>query len=164
MRFSVGFLCFSPQKKQGKEDQGRDAKPNLFCQAPCPFVPEALHQAPLGRWWDLPSRPAWRHRPGNPLSDQPTDVLFPLQPPPPPIPTNPPGHPTREGLTSVHFGSNWLRSGPFGSVLAPFRVRFGSVSGPLDGVGVGSVRGASVREKNITRPTQEPTPSHHFGS
>ena len=41
------------------------------------------------------------------------------------------------------FGSVWLC---FGSVPGPF----GSVSGVLGGVGVGSVRGASVREKNIT--------------
>ena len=39
---------------------------------------------------------------------------------------------------------------PFGSVSGLFRVRFGSVSGVLGGVVVGSVRGASVREKNIT--------------
>ena len=82
-----------------------------------------------------------------------SDILFPLQPPPLPIPTNPPGHPTREGLISVHFGSVWLRSAPFGSVWlrfgsvpGPFRVRFGV----LGGVVVGSVRGASVREENIT--------------
>ena len=35
----------------------------------------------------------------------------------------------------------------FGSVLGPLRVRFGV----LGGVGVGSGRGASVREKNITK-------------
>ena len=74
--------------------------------------------------------------------------FFPYNPHPlpPRIPTNPPGRPTREGLISVHFGSVWLRSGPFGSV----RLRFGSVSCPVGGVGVGSVRGASVREENIT--------------
>ena len=60
---------------------------------------------------------------------------------------NPPGRPTREGLISVHFGSVWLR---FGSVSGLFRLRFRSVSGVLGGVVVGSVRGASVREKNIT--------------
>ena len=41
------------------------------------------------------------------------------------------------------FGSVWLR---FGSVSGPFRVSFGV----LGGVRVGSGRGASVREKNIT--------------
>ena len=80
-----------------------------------------------------------------------SDILFPLQPPPLPIPTNPPGRPTREGLISVHFGSVWLRSAPFGSVSGLFRIRFGSVSGVLGGVVVGSVKGASVREKNITK-------------
>ena len=52
---------------------------------------------------------------------------------------------------------NSLISVYFGSVSAPFRVRFGSVSGPfwvrirvLGGFRVGSGRGASVREKNIT--------------
>ena len=45
-----------------------------------------------------------------------SDFLFPLQHPTPPIPTNPPGCPTREGLISVHFGSVWFRPGPFGSV------------------------------------------------
>ena len=79
-----------------------------------------------------------------------SDILFPLQPPPLPIPTNPPGRPTREGLISVHFGSVRLRSAPFGSVSGLFRVRFGSVSGVLGGVVAGSARGASVREKNIT--------------
>ena len=79
-----------------------------------------------------------------------SDILFPLQPPTPPHPDTPPGRPTREGLISVHFGSVWLRSAPFGSVWGLFRVRFGSVSGVLGVVVVGSVRGASVREKNIT--------------
>ena len=37
--------------------------------------------------------------------------------------------------------------GPFESVSGPF----GSISGPLGGVGVGSGRGASVREKNVSR-------------
>ena len=37
-------------------------------------------------------------------------------------------------------------SGPFGSVSDPFRVRFGC----WGGVGVGSGRGASAREKSIT--------------
>ena len=67
--------------------------------------------------------------------------FFPYNPHPPPIPTNPPGRPTREGLISVHFGSVWLRSAPFGSVwlrLAPFRVCSGSVSGPFRGCWVGS--------------------------
>ena len=71
--------------------------------------------------------------------------------PPPPIPTNPPGRSTREGLIlpvrlrAGPFGSVWLR---FGSVSGPFRVSFGV----LGGVGVGSGRGASVREKNFTTP------------
>ena len=82
------------------------------------------------------------------------DFLFPLQPTCPPIPTNPPppDHPTPASLISVHFGSI---SGPFWLRLFPFRVRFGSVSGPcwalfgvLGAAGVGSGRGASVREKN----------------
>ena len=71
-----------------------------------------------------------------------SDILFPLQPPPLPIPTNPPGRPTREGLISVHFGSVWLRSAPFGSVWlcfgsvpGPFRVRFGGVGLGRGGVG-----------------------------
>ena len=62
---------------------------------------------------------------------------------PPPIPTN-----QRDWLRSI--------SAPFRSVSGPFRLRFGCVSGPfrvrfgvLRGVGVGSGRGASVREKNI---------------
>ena len=38
------------------------------------------------------------------------------------------------GSVSAPFGSVWLR---FGSVLAPFRVCFGSVSGPFRGVGWG---------------------------
>ena len=76
----------------------------------------------------------------------------PCNPPaPPPIATNPPpSHPMQRAKKSpfrVHFG--------------PFRVRFGSVSvrfgrlpaslEVLGGVGVGSGRGGSVREKNITR-------------
>ena len=40
-------------------------------------------------------------------------------------------------------------SGPFGSVSGLLRVRFGFVSGCWVGVGVGSGRDASVREKNI---------------
>ena len=66
-----------------------------------------------------------------------------------------------ETLLHVRFGVlvtsvvPWLpSSAPFGSVSGLFRVRFGSVSGPLGGVGVGSVRGASVREQNITRQMQ----------
>ena len=62
-----------------------------------------------------------------------SDFLFPLQPPHPPYPDKPPGCPTPKSLISVHFGS----------VSAPFRVRFGV----LGGVGVGSGRGASVRER-----------------
>ena len=82
--------------------------------------------------------------------------LFPYNPPTPPAPTNPPPVPPRKaefcpisapfGSVSAPFGSVWLR-------LAPFRVCFGSVSDPFRGVGwvgVGSGRGASVREKNIT--------------
>ena len=71
-----------------------------------------------------------------------SDILFPLPPPPLPIPTNPPGRPTREGLILVHFGSVWLRSAPFGSVWlrfgsvpGPFRVRFGGVGWGRGGVG-----------------------------
>ena len=71
-----------------------------------------------------------------------SDILFLLQPPPLPIPTNPPGRPTREGLISVHFGSVWLRSAPFGSVWlrfgsvpGPFRVCFGGVGWGRGGVG-----------------------------
>ena len=82
--------------------------------------------------------------------------FFPYNPPPPlPRQTPRPSHPEKLdfgpfrlrlalfGSVSAPFGSVWLR---FGSVLAPFRVRFGV----LGGVGVGSGRGASVREKNIT--------------
>ena len=86
--------------------------------------------------------------------------FFPYSPPTPPYPDKPPARPTPKSLISVHFGSVWLRfgcvrlrfgsvSGLFragGSVSGPFRVRFGV----LYGVGVGSGRGASVREKNIT--------------
>ena len=63
-----------------------------------------------------------------------SDFLFPLQPPPPPRQTPFPSHPEK-----LDFGPLRLR-------LAPFRVRVGL----LGGVGVGSGRGASVREKNIT--------------
>ena len=72
----------------------------------------------------------------NTRNPQGSDFLFPLQPPPPPIPTNPPGRPTQ----SACFGPFRLRFGPFVSVwlrLAPFRVCFGSVSGPFRGVGWG---------------------------
>ena len=69
------------------------------------------------------------------------------------IPTNPAPVPPQK----LDFGPFWLRFGPFQVRLAPFRVCFGSVSDPfrvrfgvLGGVGVGSGRGASVREKNIT--------------
>ena len=68
-----------------------------------------------------------------------------------PHPKQAPDRPTRGGLISVHFGSIWLRSGPFGSVSGLFRVRFGV----LGGVGVGSWRGASVREKNITNQVDQ---------
>ena len=54
-------------------------------------------------------------------------------------------------MNSVHFGSVSVVSGPFGSVSGLFRVRFGVLGEVLGGVGVGSGRGASVREKNITR-------------
>ena len=64
-----------------------------------------------------------------------SDFLFPLQTPPPPIRQTPrPSHP------------RGLDFSPFQIRLAPFRVRFGV----LGGVAVGSGRGASVREKNIT--------------
>ena len=72
-----------------------------------------------------------------------SDILFPLQTPTPPHPDKPPRPSHPRGLD---FGPFRLRLAPFGSVwlrLAPFRVCSGSVS-------VGSVRGASVREKNIT--------------
>ena len=79
-----------------------------------------------------------------------SDFLFPLQPPHPLPRQPPPARPTAKSLISVHFSSV---SAPFGSV----RPRFGSVSGlfrvrfrVLGGLGVGSGRGASVREKNIT--------------
>ena len=65
--------------------------------------------------------------------------------PPPPDKPPPPSH-----LRGLDFGPFRLCLAPFGSVwlrLAPFRVCSGSVSGPLGGVVVGSVRGASVREK-----------------
>ena len=88
-----------------------------------------------------------KNAPSNPY---PSDILFPLQPPPLPTPTNPPRPSHPRGLD---FGPFRLRLAPFGSVwlcLAPFRVCSGSVSGVLGGVVVGLVRGASVREKNIT--------------
>ena len=72
-----------------------------------------------------------------------------------PIPTNPPQPSHPRGLD---FGPFRLRLAPFGSVLGRFWVCFGSVSGVLGGVGVGSVRGTSVREKNIT--TLEPFSYH----
>ena len=83
-----------------------------------------------------------------------SDFLFPLQPPTPPPPSRQtpwPSHP-REldfGPFRVRLGLFWVC---FGSVSGLFRVCFGSgsVSGPfrvLGGVGVGSGRGASVREK-----------------
>ena len=75
-------------------------------------------------------------------------ILFPLQHPRPPIPTNlPPLTPPKKRPFRVRFG--------------PSRVRFGSVSigflaslGVLGRVGAGSGRGGSVREKNIN--TQNP--------
>ena len=77
--------------------------------------------------------------------------FFPYNPNPPPQPDKPPGRPTpREldfGPFRVCFSPFQVRLGSvFGSVwvrLGPFRVRFGV----LGGVGVGSGRGASVREK-----------------
>ena len=68
----------------------------------------------------------------------------PLHPDKPPRPSHP-----REldfGPFRLRFGPFPVRLAPFGSVLGLFRVRFGV----LGGVGVGSGRGASVREKNIT--------------
>ena len=58
-----------------------------------------------------------------------SDFLFPLQPLTPPLPRQPPrpSHPQK-----LDFGPFWLR-------LAPFRVCFGSVSGPFWGVGWGQV-------------------------
>ena len=82
-----------------------------------------------------------------------SDFLFRLQPPPPPIPTNPPAVPPQRacfGPFRLRFGPFRVRFAPFGSVSGLFRVRFGSVSGPLGGVGVGSGGGASVKEKNIS--------------
>ena len=82
------------------------------------------------------------------------EVSFSLTTPQPPIPrqTPRPSHPEK-----LDFGPFWLRLAPFRLRLAPFRVCFGSVSGAfwvlfgvLGGVGVGSGRGASAREKNIT--------------
>ena len=86
-----------------------------------------------------------------------SDFLFPLQPRRHPHPDQPPGRPTPESL--IHFGSIL---GPFRSVSGPFRsvsgqfgsvwVRFGSVSGSFRVCfGVGSGRGASVREKNSSK-------------
>ena len=78
------------------------------------------------------------------------------------MPTNPP--PARPHPRGLDFGAFRLRFdpfldrlAPFGSVSGLFRVRFGV----LGGVGVGSGRGASVREKNITmlRPPHEVSPS-----
>ena len=62
--------------------------------------------------------------------------FFPYNPHPSPSRQTPrPSHPKK-----LDFGSV---SAPFGSVSGPFRVRFGV----LGGVGVGSGRGASVRER-----------------
>ena len=61
--------------------------------------------------------------------------FFPYNPPPPqPRQT---ARPTPKSLISVHFGSVWLRFGSIWLRLAPFRLRFGSVSGPFRGVGWG---------------------------
>ena len=56
-----------------------------------------------------------------------------LTTPPPPLPRQTAARPTAKSLISVHFGS--------------VRLRFGSVSGPLGGVGMGSGRGASAKGK-----------------
>ena len=61
-------------------------------------------------------------------SQRTSDFLFPLQPPVPPWPCHPRG---------LDFGPFRLRLALFGSVLAPFRLCFGSVSGPFRGVGWG---------------------------
>ena len=62
--------------------------------------------------------------------------FFPYNPPNPPTPTNPPPVPPRKawflGPFRLRFGSIWLR-------LALFRLCFGSVSGPFQGVGWGRV-------------------------
>ena len=90
-------------------------------------------------------------------------------PPTPLHPDKPPGRPTPESLISVHFGSVPVRfgsvpvrfgsvSGPFRSVSGPFQVRFSSVLGCW----VGSGRGASAREKNITSLGSHATPSWPF--
>ena len=76
-------------------------------------------------------------------SNEGSDFLFPYNPhPPPPHPDNPPlpSHPR-----GLDFGPFRLCLAPFGSVWR------GSVSGPFWGCWVGLVRGASVREKNITK-------------
>ena len=81
----------------------------------------------------------------NELNPYPSDLLFPLQPTPPPHPhpDKPPGRHTPESLILVHFGP--FRA-CFGPVSGPFQVHLGSVSGCW----VWSGRGASAREKNIT--------------
>ena len=61
--------------------------------------------------------------------------FFPYNPPPPPYPDKPPARPTPKSLISVHFGSVWLRFGSVWLRSGPFRVCFGSVSGPFGGVG-----------------------------
>ena len=78
--------------------------------------------------------------------------FFPYSPPSPPHPDKPPSHSRELDYGSIS-GPFWSISGRFGSVW----VRFGSVSGlfrvccgVLGGVGVGSGKRASVREKNIT--------------
>ena len=67
-----------------------------------------------------------------PFSVKTSDFIFPYNPHPRPSRQTPPGSPTPESLISVHFGSVWLRSGPFELRSAPFRVGFGSVSAVLD--------------------------------
>ena len=74
--------------------------------------------------------------------------FFPYNPHPSPSRQTPPAVPPERAWfrsISAPFGSVRLRLAPFGSVSGLFRVRFGSVSGVLGGVVVGSVRGASVR-------------------
>ena len=90
-----------------------------------------------------------------------SEIFFPLQPTHPHT-DEPPARPTPKTLISAPFR---LRFGPFRVRLAPFSsvwLLFGSVSGPLrvrfgvlGGVGVGSGKGPSVREKNITNLSKQ---------
>ena len=65
------------------------------------------------------------------------------------FPYNPHPSPSRQTPPAVPPERAWFRFiwAPFGSVLGLFRVRFGSVSGVLGGVGAGSVRGAFCKVK-----------------